>query len=315
MSARAATRGGSAARSRPRAKARKGKKKASILDALPFDAGHVRRAGYWALGILVVLILATLALAFRVPQVIGTGIGEAVGEAGFAVKRVEIKGLRRMQRLPVYAAALDQESMAMPLIDLQATRARMLDFGWVKEARVSRRWPDTLVVDITERRPSAIWQHNRQLALIDEEGVILEPVRLEAMPDLPLVVGPEANRQTGELGRLLDAAPALKPMLASATWIGGRRWDLGFQSGETLALPEGEEAAKKALVLFGRMDQQTQLLGRGLVRFDMRVPGKIIVRVSRQPGSVVPEMAPVPAPAPVSPPATGAAPVDLTKTI
>ena len=312
MSTRAAARGGSAARSRPRATTRKTKKKqASMLDALPVDAAQVRRAGSWALGLLALLILVTLALAFRVPQMIGTATGEAVGDAGFEVKRVEIKGLNHMQRLPVYAAALDQDSMAMPLVDLDATRARMLQFGWVKEARISRRWPDTLVVDITERRPSAIWQHNRKLALIDDEGVVLEEVRLDAMPDLPLVIGPNANRQTASLSALLEAAPQLKPMLESATWIGGRRWDLGFQTGETVALPEGEEAAKKALVLFGRMDQQTQLLGRGLVRFDMRIPGKIVVRVSRQPGSAVPDIAPTPPP----PPPVQVAPTDLTKTI
>ena len=310
MSARAATRGGSAARGRPRGKSAK-KKQASILDALPVSTEWLRRAGYWALGGLILAIIVTLALAFRVPQMVGTGLGEAVGEAGFAVKRVEIKGLDHMQRLPVYAAALDQDSMALPLVDIDATRARMLQFGWVKEARVSRRWPDTLVVDIVERKPAAIWQYNRRLALIDDEGVVLEEVRLDAMPDLPLVIGPNANRQTGSLARLIEAAPALKPILASATWIGGRRWDIGFQSGETLALPEGEEAAKKALVLFARMDQQTPLLGRGLVRFDMRIPGKFIVRVSRQPGSAVPDAPPSPPPAvPVH-----AQPTDLTKTI
>ncbi|QPQ54052.1 cell division protein FtsQ/DivIB [Allosphingosinicella flava] len=312
MSARAAARGGSAARSRPRAKSVKTKKRASIVDTLPISTDWIKRAGYWALGGLILAIIVTLALAFRVPQTIGTEVGEAVGEAGFSVKRVEIKGLNHMQRLPVYAAALDQDSMALPLVDLGATRARMLRFGWVKEARVSRRWPDTLVVDIVERRPAAIWQHNRRLALIDDEGVVLEQVRLDAMPDLPLVIGPQANRQTATLGRLLGAAPSLKPMLESATWIGGRRWDIGFQSGETLALPEGEEAAKKALVLFARMDQQTPLLGRGLVRFDMRIPGKFVVRVSRQPGGAVPD-APPAAPQPSAP--VQSPPADLTKTI
>src|SRR3546814_9265052 len=76
-----------------------------------------------------------------------------------------------MQRLPVYAVALDQQSMAMPLIDLDGTRERLLRFGWVEEARVSRRLPDTLVVDIVERTPAAIWQHNQRLALIDRHGV------------------------------------------------------------------------------------------------------------------------------------------------
>jgi cell division protein FtsQ len=73
--------------------------------------------------------------------------------------------------------------------------------------------------------------------------------------------------------------PTLKPQLASATWVGGRRWDLNFQSGETVALPEGYEPAKAALDKFAKADKQSGLLGRGLVRFDLRVPGQMIVRL------------------------------------
>ena len=288
MSARIA-RGGSASRAR---QARRGKaarkKQDGWLNSLPVAGETIRRVSWWILIGMVVAVVVAAIVALRVPQMVGTAAGEAIGSAGFAVKRVEIKGLNRMQRLPVYAVALDQDSLAMPLVDLEYTRARLLRFGWVKEARVSRRWPDTLVVDVIERRPAAIWQHNRRLALIDSEGVVLERVKVDAMPDLPLVIGPSANRHASEFGRLMDAADSLKPMMAGASWVGGRRWDVRFQTGEVLALPEGEQAARKSLVTFARMDQQAQLLGRGFVRFDMRVPGKFIVRVSREPGGTVP---------------------------
>ncbi len=283
--------------------------KPGALDALPVSAETVKRVSWYILlGMIGAVALALLSV-FQVPQLVGTAAGEAIGEAGFAVKSVEIKGLNRMERLNVYAVALDQPSMAMPLVDLDETRARMLQLGYVADARVSRRWPDTLVVDIVERTPAAVWQHNQRLSLIDKDGVVLEPVRLEAMPELPLVIGPAANTRAGHLDRLLSGAPQLKPMLAGATWVGGRRWDLRFQTGEVLALPEGEESAAKALVYFARMDKMTQLLGKGLVRFDMRIPGKFVVRVSSEPGSVVPAELPPPAPPkPAAPADTG--PVD-----
>ena len=300
MSARIAR--GSTAQSKPRGKAPargKGRAKApppGILDSLPVSADTIRRLS-WGLFLIVLAALSiAVIVAMQVPQMIGTAIGESVGRAGFAVKRVEIKGLERMQRLPVYAVALDQQSMAMPLVDIDGTRERLLRFGWVREARVSRRWPDTLVVDVIERKPAAIWQHAGKLTLIDRDGVELEQVKLEAMPDLPLVIGPAANRQAGALNLLLTAAPQLRPMMAGAAWVGGRRWDLRFQSGEVLALPEGREPSAKALVHFARMDKAAQLLGRGLVRFDMRIPGKLIVRVSSEPGSIVPVLEPEPAP-------------------
>ena len=277
-----------------------------LMDSLPVSAAAVRRAGRWVFSGMALALVFAAATAFEVPKLVGNVAGEALGQAGFEVKQVEIKGLKRMQRLPVYNVAYDQNSMAMPLVDLEGTRERLLRFGWVEDARVYRRLPDTLVIDIIERKPAAIWQHNQQLTLIDRDGVTLERVKLEAMPDLPLVIGPAANRQAGALGRLLAASPELQPMLEGATWIGGRRWDLRFNSGETLALPEGEEAAKRALVKFAHMDRVTHLLGRGLVRFDMRIPGKFIVRVSSEPGSTVPDLE---ATDPSTPP------VDTAKTI
>ena len=64
--------------------------------------------------------------------------------------------------------------------------------------------------------------------------------------------------------------PSLQPQLTSATWVGGRRWDLNFQSGETVALPEGGDAAAHALLHFAKGDKESGLLGHGIVRFDLR---------------------------------------------
>jgi cell division protein FtsQ len=152
---------------------------------------------------------------------------------------------------------------------------------------VSRRLPDSLAIDIVERTPAALWQNQGQLALIDSEGVVLDRVPVDKMPDLPLLIGPGANGEEQQLSRLMAAVPTLKPQLASATWVGGRRWDLNFQSGEIVALPEGEEAAKAVLVKFARADKESGLLGRGIIRFDLRKPGQMIVRLPRAPGEPI----------------------------
>lgn len=311
MSARVAR--GNAARPRARSNARaprsvntRRKKQPEMLESLGFAPGTGRRVIGWMLGIGTIVVALALIVSLRLPQLAGTAIGEGIGAAGFTMRRVEINGASRVPRLAVYNIAFDQPSMAMPLVDLSATRERLLRFGWIKDARVSRRLPDTLVVDIVERVPAAIWQHAGQLSLVDAEGAILEPVHVDSMPDLPLVVGPAANRHLATLGALLAAAPHLRPQVTGASWIGDRRWDIRFQTGETLSLPEGDDAARRAIQRFAAMDQQTQLLGRGLVRFDMRIPGRVIVRVSREPGSTVPVL---------TDPDPGQMPEDLARTI
>lgn len=252
-----------------------------LTNAMPFNQDTVDRfVGRAMVGMIGIAAVGVVILS-GVPGYVGTAAANMVGRAGFEVKRVEVTGIDRMERLTVYAVALDQHSMAMPLVDLEKVRGQLLQYGWIEDARVSRRLPDTLVVDIVERKPAAIWQHNQQLSLIDAHGVVLEAVQVNAMPDLPLLIGKDANREATALSNLLDRAPSLKPMLAAATWVGGRRWDLRFQSGETLALPEGEEIAGKSLIRFARMDGTQRLLGRGYARFDMRDPTKFVARIDR----------------------------------
>ena len=94
------------------------------------------------------------------------------------------------------ADAADGERAPQALVDVSAIRDRLLQFGWVKDARVSRRLPDTLVIDIVERTPAAMWQSSGKLALIDSEGVVLDRVAVERMPDLPLLIGPGANMKS-----------------------------------------------------------------------------------------------------------------------
>ena len=261
------------------------KKRPSLLvrmaAAIPFSAATWQRIATVSILGVALAIIAAIAVMLGIPRMATMQAAEAVGRAGLAVKRVEITGLDRMERLTVYAIALDQQSRAMPLVDVENVRARLLQYGWIKDARVSRRLPDTLVVDIVERKPAAVWQHNQELSLIDDHGIVLEPVALNAMPDLPLVIGPDANVQATALTELMAHAPRLKPLLAGATWVGGRRWDLKFQSGEVLALPEGEKPAALALTKFDGLDVNERLIGRGFVRFDMRDPAKMFVRVGK----------------------------------
>lgn len=243
-----------------------------------------------------VLMAAASAIALDLPAKAMVQAGESVGRAGFRVDGYQIVGLKRIDRKLVDAVVVEElrraaatgrsAKPAQPLVDVSRIRERLLQFGWVKDARVSRRLPNTLVIDIVERTPAALWQDRQKLALIDSEGVVLDRVRVDQMPDLPLLIGAEANIRALELDRLLRQVPALRPQLASATWVGRRRWDLSFQSGEIVALPEGEAAARSALVKFANEDRSSGLLGRGLVRFDLRVPGKMIVRLPEAPDDV-----------------------------
>jgi cell division protein FtsQ len=279
---------GAAARSRPRKRAKVSVPK-KIAKRLPVDQARANKVAGLVLAAFLLAIALVVVVALDIPAKTERAAAAAMGHAGFTVSGYQIVGLAHMSRAPVDEIVTDElhraaeaagtDKAPQALVDTSAIRQRLLQFGWVKDARILRRLPDTLVIDIVERKPAALWQSQGQLALIDNEGVVLDRVPVDRMPDLPLLIGPGANAQEQELASLMVDVPTLKPQLASATWVGGRRWDLNMQSGETIALPEGYDAARTALIKFAHADKQTGLLGRGLVRFDLRVPGKMIVRL------------------------------------
>jgi cell division protein FtsQ len=148
----------------------------------------------------------------------------------------------------------------------------------VADASVQRRLPDTLVIEVTERKPVALWQFNRKLAAIDLAGHVLTRQRLERWNDLPILIGPNANGRVREALELLAATPLGRDVTA-VTLVGGRRWDLHFKSGEVMALPDRPALAKGALTAFARLDGKgpIRLIGGGFTRFDLRLPGRMIV--------------------------------------
>ena len=278
---------------KPRKSAKRKVKHVSIFDkmlrAMPVTEAQVQKG--LTVGLIGVFILGAYSVAHYsgINERIKTEVAAMVGNAGFEVKRVEVTGVNRIDELKVYDITLAQKDRSMMLVDIDQLRDDLIANGWIKEARISRRLPDTLVVEIVEREPAAVWQRNGKLSLIDETGFPLEDIEKEEIPDLPVLVGKKANERVPQLAKLLDVAPALRPMVTGATWIGNRRWNLEFESGETLALPEGEETAAAALLNFARMDGVNRLLGRGVVHFDLRDAERAYLRMPKKPAAKKPE--------------------------
>ena len=262
----------------PRQKVRQASRVDILMRMLPLTEQEVQRIVTW------IILAALTMLALVAAQYAGlTAAGyqqyaALAAKAGFQVQRVEVTGMERVDQLKVYQLVFAEKDRAMPLVDIDKVRADLLQYGWIKDARIARRLPDTLAVEIIERKPAALWQRDGKYSLIDANGIVLANVRAGEGGELPTLNGRQANAHIVALNALLDNASALKSQVSGATWIGNRRWDLQFQTGETLALPEGEAEAAKALLNFARLDGVHRLLGRDLIHFDLRDPERAYFR-------------------------------------
>lgn len=229
-----------------------------------------------------VALAAGIANFAGVPALAEAQFAKVAADAGFAVRHVRVSGTNRMDEREVYARALAQRTRAMTEVDIEALRTELIALPWVKDARVSRQLPDTLAINVVERTPHAVLQKPDRLMLIDREGAELAPIAAAKAKDMLRISGPGAATQVDRLEQLLAAAPALEPQVKSAEWVGNRRWNLTFASGQMLALPEGDVEAAAALVQFARLDGQNRLIGGKVQAFDMRTPPRIYMRVPGQ---------------------------------
>jgi len=267
------------ARKAQAARARTGSALDAAMAWLPFSEEQLHRI------FLAVIFAAAIAAAWIVAVMAGlpglaTGqFATVAADSGFAVRRVDVRGVNHLNELKVYEKVLGEKDQSMPLVDIDRLRADLLGLSWVEDARVSRQLPDTLVIDIVERKPHAVLRKPDKLVLIDATGHELEAVSPERAQGRLVVSGPGAGQQVVALSTLLDAAPALKPQVSEAEWVGNRRWNLKFATGQVLALPEGSATAASALMAFARLDGVNRLLGGKVAAFDMRAPDRIYFRV------------------------------------
>lgn len=251
----------------------------TVMGVLPFTEEQWSRiwlAMIIGTGVGVALVIASLA---GVPALAQAQIARIAADAGFEVRHVRVTGTDRMDEQQVYARAFAQRNQAMPDVDVAKLRAELRALPWVEDARVSVQLPHTLAIDIVERMPHAVLEKPDRLVLIDASGVELEPISAEKAKGMLRLAGPGAGRQAQALDTLLAAAPALAPKVEAAEWVGNRRWNLTFSTGQLLALPEGEVEAASALVKFARLDGQNRLLGGKVLAFDMRTPPRLYLRL------------------------------------
>lgn len=249
-----------------------------IIRALPFSEKSLQRA------VTIFLVGGVAVGGVAVAEASGvfvyaqSRLSHIASDNGYRVRHLVVDGMDNIDETEVYSIVADQKDRSMPNVDVDDVRDQLLQLNWIADARVIRRLPDTLVVEIEERVATAVWQDAGQYALIDAKGHLLEKVEETARPDLPRIFGTGANRMASNLTDLLETAPAMKGQVAAAEWVGNRRWNLTFHTGETLQLPEGEATAEDALLTFARFDGVNRLLGRDIINFDMRDPRNLYVR-------------------------------------
>ena len=265
-------------------RSRGGAKNASAIPGKMAAIGRVDispRTAVIALGagaLLLVGVLATGARAERISNSVSNKFDSVTSGMGLKVKQVHVTGASPEARAAIQQAVGVSADQPIVSLDLNAVRDRVQAVGWVKEARVVRLLPDTLIVDVKEHDRLAVWQTGGHAYVIDSSGKVIPGADAGRYPKLPLVVGKGADQTASEILPLLAQRPRLMARIEALVRVDERRWDLRLKDGSLIQLPAVDQDS--ALIRLDALDQRERLLDLGFARVDLRTPEEVAVRPS-----------------------------------
>jgi len=261
----------------------------------PTSARSLYRIGLW-----IAVLALTLGGTYGTVQLSYSPLGQSLlqratdkivqetGLLGLTVSDISVEGRETTDRETILAA-LDA-GPGTPILAVSPTRAKdqLEALPWVRTAVIERRLPGTIYVRLVERKPLALWQHGGKIELIDREGDVIPVVQLGQFASLPMVVGEGAPRHAAELLHLLASEPELAARVTAAIRVGERRWNLRIDNAIDVLLPADEAA--NAWSQLARLERSNAILKRDLQSIDIRLPDRLVLRVSPE----VPKAAPIP---------------------
>jgi cell division protein FtsQ len=213
------------------------------------------------------------------PRDIATAAFDLTGKLGLVVTDIQVQG-RQTTDTATILAALDAH-YGTPILAVSPAKAKqqLEALPWVRTASIERRLPGTIAVSLVERRPLAVWQHDGKQELIDQDGTVIPVTDLSRFAKLPTVVGDDqARRGAAQLLGLLASEPDIAARVTAVVFVGDRRWNVRIDNAIDVMLPEDDVAG--AWAKLAELQRTGQILQRNAEAIDMRLPDRLVMRVT-----------------------------------
>ena len=213
------------------------------------------------------------------------------------VKGVRVEGARYLDEGAVRQVAAIREGAELLGTDLDGVRQRLLLDPRIAAAEVRHRWPRGIDIRIVERVPVMLVQHGVPWE-IDSTGVLLAPLAVGVVADVPMLTGPRFDRyaagtqvRTVEVERGLAWVRALSDRELQ---LGGRVSEVDVTDADVTALtlmngtrvlspswPPDTRTLSALRVVLADLEQR----GTTADEVDMRFEHQVIVRPAEPGGS------------------------------
>lgn len=199
---------------------------------------------------------------------------------GLAIDEVEIKGQSETSEVDVLRQLALGDFPSIVTLDVTGARERIESLPWVKEVTLRKIYPDTLQIELKERKPFAVWQRASGFALIEKGGRIISNQVDARYASLPIVVGEGADLRAAEFVALMEEFPSLRPEVKAGVLVSNRRWNVVLANGVEIMLPEEDPGS--ALIQAVALDDGHGVFSREIAAIDMRLPSRLVFRLTEE---------------------------------
>lgn len=229
---------------------------------------------FYRISILMAIIGLSGFLYINIPKIM-TAFYQQLAKVGFVTKEVSLHGQTYTDKGKISQALRIKPNSPIFAVSLSDIKSRLEAIDWIKYAVVERRLPDKINIIIIEHIPIALGQKNKKLYLIDEDGSIINTADLKPHLHLPIIIGDGAEIYANSLIKMLKVEPTLFKHISSITRVSERRWNVRFDNGLEVKLPE--ENVEKAWDLVIKLYNKKELFAADISSLDLRIPNKIFV--------------------------------------
>lgn len=240
----------------------------------------LRRIGFAA------VLLAGAIGVYQVREPIGLGFSTlsmlaqgGFAEAGLSVGEISISGQTLTSEQEIFDALGIQPDTSTLAFDVEAARARIAELPAIETVTVRKTYPADVAVSVTEKTPVARWRVDGITFVIDSAGEQIGE-DFGDYSDLPLVIGDGAADDALVMIMALNHFPDLQKGLVALSRIADRRWDMIYDTGLRIQLPE--QGVAQALAKLTSYQSEYQLLDRDVTVIDLRVDSVVAVRPTKR---------------------------------
>lgn len=193
---------------------------------------------------------------------------DAVGtDAGLSIATIRLHGNRNETPSEVYGLLGFSAGDSIFAADPQEARVRLRTLPWIRDAKISRHYPDAVDVQLIERSPFALWQSDHGLYAVERDGRPIAQVEPSKFEHAPFFFG---DRPEGavELVTAVRSHRALAARVKAMQRVSGRRWNLLLDDGVLVKLPE--ENWVRELAVLERLIVDKGVLERDITEIDLR---------------------------------------------